>query len=354
MLRRSVLLLAMVSVLSGCSIRPLPEDISGVDTYHIVRRIRCEARDYLRHAIIVWLDDMADRTGDPLPRGLALQYRNDPDAFVRFHSRLFPGPRYAQVRRLIDLFYDAGIAYNFDLTMSEDNDLAGDVNFLKPLTRPKFTLGISAGAKRKRTNNRLFTVTDTFSFLVTKLDVPGSSPRYCDDQIVQENYIYPITGRIGIGKLIRSFIELTAFANLAGKDARPGGGGAPTMADKLTFVTTINASATPRVEFAPLGEAFQLANASLTGSAVRTDMHQVTIGLAIDPGALVHLDPLRSFLFSGARGGTPVAGSRTGRGLIGNVYIGQRVTGGGTRSEALAVLAIDQLKSRELEIVTTP
>src|SRR5262249_43302822 len=158
--------------------------------------------------------------------------------------------------------------------------------------------------------------------------------------------VYPITGHIGIGKLIRSFIELTAFANLAGKDAKPGGGGAPTMADKLTFVTTVNVSATPKVEFAPLGEAFQLANASLTGSAVRSDTHQVTIGLAIDPGALVHLDPLRSFLFSTGRGAPSPVGARTGRGLAGNVYIGQRVTGGGTRAEALAVLAIDQLKSR--------
>ena len=30
---------------SGCAIHPLPENVTGVSTTHIVHRIRCEARD---------------------------------------------------------------------------------------------------------------------------------------------------------------------------------------------------------------------------------------------------------------------------------------------------------------------
>jgi hypothetical protein len=184
--------------------------------------------------------------------------------------------------------------------MTENNDLSTEINLLKPFTEPRFTLGIKAGALRERKNLRTFTITDTFSYLLTKLNVPVRGKHYCDGQIVQANYIYPITGRIGIDKLAKSFIELTLFANLAGKG--PSGAGAPTMADELTFTTTISASATPKVEFAPVGHAFQLADASLTGTVKRADVHQVTVALAINTGGAMNLDPLRSFLFSSLRG----------------------------------------------------
>jgi hypothetical protein len=172
--------------------------------------------------------------------------------------------------------------------MTENNDLSTEINLLKPFTEPRFTPGIKAGALRERKNLRTFTITDTFSYLLTKLNVPVRGKHYCDGQIV------------GIDKLAKSFIELTLFANLAGKG--PSGAGAPTMADELTFTTTISASATPKVEFAPVGHAFQLADASLTGTVKRADVHQVTVALAINTGGAMNLDPLRSFLFSSQRG----------------------------------------------------
>ena len=349
--------LAALPLFVGCAIHPVPEDVTGVDTYHIVRQIRCETRDTLRRFVITWLEDLGrdheSQRGDPIARRLAYQYENDPDSISSFHANRFPGPQYVQVRNLINTFYDAGIAYNFDLTMTENNDLSTEINFLRPLTRPKFTLGISAGAKRERSNNRTFTVTDTFSYLLTKLNTPVRGRRYCDGQIVQANYIYPIAGRIGVDKLVKSFIELTLFANLGGKDANPGEGGAPTMADKLTFTTTVDASATPRIEFSPVGTAFQLADASLTGSVKRTDVHQVTVALAISKGGMANLDPFRSFLFSSQRG-APAASAPITIGPRSNtsmLVVGRRVTGGGTPSEVLAVLAIDQVKSRELELI---
>lgn len=349
--------LAALPLFSGCAIHPLPEDFSGVDTYHIVRQIRCETRETLRKFVITWLEDLGrdheSQRGDPIARRLAYQYENDPDSISTFHANLFPGPQYVQVRNLINLFYDAGIAYNFELTMTEHNDLSGDANFLRPLTRPKFTLGVSAGARRARSNNRNFTVTDTFSFLLTKLNTPVRGRRYCDGQIVQANYIYPIAGRIGVDKLVKSFMELTLFANLGGAGAKPGAGGVPTMADKLTFTTTLDASTTPKIVFSPVGTAFQIFDASLTGSVKRTDIHQVTVALAISTTGMASLDPFRSFLFSSRRG-APAAGTAEivgPRSTTSMLVVGRRVTGGGTPSEVLAVLAIDQIKSRELELV---
>ena len=356
--------IAALSLFSGCAIHPLPEDVAGVDTYHIVRQIRCETRETLRYFVITWLEDLGrdhgDIPGDPIARDLAARYEREPDSISGFHPRLFPGPQYVQVRNLINLFYDAGVAYNFNLTMSENNDLTTEINLLKPLSEPRFTLGVKAGALRERRNLRTFTITDTFSHLLTKLNTPVRGKHYCDGQLVHANYIYPITGRIGVDKLVKSFIELTLFANLAGKG--PSGSGLPTMADELTFTTSVNASATPKVVFAPVGQAFQLADASLTGLAKRADVHQVTMALAIATGDQINLDPLRSFLFSSERSARvaavpsdpPRADLPRRKVASTSLVVGRRVTGGGTPSEVLAVLAIDQLKSRELELIRTP
>src|SRR6201991_5186395 len=341
---------------AGCAIHPLPEDVTFVDTYHIVRQIRCEARETVRLEVIKWLNKMA-KFGDALAQQLALQYESDPESISSFHYDVFKGAEYAKIRSVAKLFYDTGIAYSFDLTMTENNDLSGSVDFLKPFTQPKFTLGISAGAKRQRSNNRTFTVTDTFSYLLTKLNVDVRGFRYCDGQIVQANYAYPIAGRIGIDRLVKDFIELTLFGSLAEPKSVPGATGAPTMADKLTFTTAINASANPVVVFTPVTHAFQLTNASLTASADRKDTHQVTVALAIATGSMAELDPVRSFLFSRERNAAIAGGSAVGgRGrTTSSVVVGRRITGGGnTPSEALAVIAIDQLKSREFDLIPPP
>lgn len=350
----SVAAIALSFLAGGCAIHPLPEDVTGVDTYHIVRQIRCEARETIRLEVLRWLEKMA-AAGDPLSQRLLLQYDSDPDSISSFHYDLFKGREYAQVRSVAKLFYDAGIAYNFDLTMTENNDISTGLSFLKPLTDPVSTLGVNAGAKRQRSNLRSFTVTDTFSYLLTKLNVEVRGVRYCDGQLKHANYIYPIAGRIGIDRMVRDFINLTLFASLTERGAAPGTAGAPTMVDKLTFTTAINGNATPMVVFTPITHAFQLKQASLTGSADRSDVHQVSVGLAISTSGMTELGPFRSFLFSSSRGvRTEQERPNVNRGLS-PVIVGRRITGGGrTAAEILAVLAIDQVKSRELQLIPPP
>jgi hypothetical protein len=209
-----------------------------------------------------------------------------------------------------------------------------------------FRLNVGAGALRKRSNQRTFTVTDTFEYLLKTLNDP-SRGSYCNGQIVAANYIYPITGRIGVEKLVKDFIELTLFGNLAGSN----NGAVPAMTDKLVFTTTLNASATPSVVFTRVTTAFDLADAQLTGSAKRSDVHQVAIALALAGNEAADLATMRTYLFTAPRaGGAPTAAVRKTGGGSQTLYVGDRVTGGGTPSEVLAVIAIDQMKRRELQL----
>jgi hypothetical protein len=136
----------------------------------------------------------------------------------------------------------------------------------------------------------------------------------------------------------------------------PSGGGKttpgpPTLTDKLTFTTSITGGLNPVATFVPIGRNFQVSGANLNGLADRIDVHQVTIGLAIAPTEVTELGSFRSYLFSPAR---IAARQQQGPSVLTSVFIGNRVIGGGTPSEKLALIAIDQSKSRELELIPAP
>src|SRR5882762_10301439 len=108
----SIAAVALSFFSAGCAIHPLPQDVTGVDTYHIVRQIRCEARETIRQEVIRWLTKMAT-AGDPISQQLLVKYESDPESISSFRPDVFKGPDYVEVRPVAKLFYDAGIAYNF-------------------------------------------------------------------------------------------------------------------------------------------------------------------------------------------------------------------------------------------------
>jgi hypothetical protein len=349
-----------VLLLSNCAIHPVPQDVTGVDTYHIVRQIRCETRAAAIALVIKELrrlgTDNDEQAANPIARRVVTQYEADPESISSFNPNVFPNEaKYAQDRNFYNVIYSAAIAYNFDLTMSEENDLGTALDFLGPWTT-KFTLAASADANRGRSNERTFTVTDTFGTLLTQLNTPVRGERYCDGQIVGPNYIYPIAGHIGVDETVTTFFQLALFGSSAPAMAAPGAVGAPTIADKLTFTTTIDGSATPKATFTPVGKRFQFMDASLTGLAKRTDMHQVTVGLALSANAMGYLNSLRGYLFSRLRGtGASPPSLAAGNGRTGNVLVANTLTANAnTPAEQLAALAIDQLKSREVQLVPAP
>ena len=360
---RSLLgIVSIAFILWGCSIHPLPNDVTGgVTTAQIVQRIRCETRKTATEALVEWLKllgtDLPGDPGVPLARKLAERYTEHPNAIHEFSADLFKGPDYEQIRNVIEVFYAVGIAYNFELTMTEENNLsAGAANFQQARIDTLFRLGVGGSFARKRTNDRTFTVTDTFDYLLRTFSSERRKDGHwdCDGFVVEANYVYPIVGKIGIDRIVYDYLDLTVFGKLAGPKDKPT---APaTMADKLTFTTTLSASATPKITFTPIGTSFQLIDAGITGDVSRTDQHEVTVGLALPPSATVYLNSLRSFLFTPAR--SVVALNRTvrpGTKPVETAFVlGNRVTGGGSPAEALAVFAVDQLKSKQVQFQTAP
>jgi hypothetical protein len=261
--------LSCAFLVAGCAIRPLPEQVTGITTFNIVKQIRCETREAAFNVLVKGLANNPNVFGEPA-RTIAEGFRDRPELMHQFKPALFTG----KARQFVDFFWNTGIAYNFSLDMTEINDFGANVNLIQTLTGSTTTLGLGGGVDRLRENKRTFTITDDFKGLL------NLKPRtYCDEHLAaSENPIYPITGRIGVELFVREFVRVALFTNL--KDDKDYDG-APTMVDTLLFNTFVSGSVSPKVVFSPVGRAFQVADASFTAVASRRDIHTLTMGLSV-------------------------------------------------------------------------
>jgi hypothetical protein len=168
---------------------------------------------------------------------------------------------------------DAAIAYDFEFTIHEDNDNTTSVTLEDPLTNGMFSLDISGGNKRFRQNIRRFLVTDTFGTMFSRQnnEVCAAFPHSGE-----ENWVYPITGSIGLAEVFHTFFRLSEYAGLTSSET----GKAATLTDILTFQTTLkDLSISPEVSLTRDTDAIHLTKASGTGANERMDEHKVTLAL---------------------------------------------------------------------------
>jgi hypothetical protein len=297
--------LALALASSGCAIHPQPRDVTGVPTFEIVQRIRRET---------------AAR--------LSAEFEADPDSSTKLNPNLFNG----EVRKTLSAFWTTGVAYNFKLDMTEINNADGSLNIGSLFGRRLFGVALTAGLDRTRENTRTFTVTDNFGELVKGLTG-------CQKEIVGPNYIYPITGRIGVEDMIQEFVYMSIFANLGAESTTPATvpKGPPTLVDALAFTTKISGSVNPTVAFSPVGKELGVTTAGVDLVASRTDLHQVIVGLALAPAGQAQLGSLRQAYF-----GSYVAAP--GATLVAPLLTASPATG----SENIAATAVNQFLTQQL------
>lgn len=213
---------ATLLTVAGCSTHPLPEDVSRKSTVDIVKRMRCEIREAVNKL------SSADN--------------------VELEGTV--------------------VGFDFVLKMTEENKAtAGKLSFADPLARGKFTLDLTGSAEKERFNERRFRVVDNMYKL--------SLEENCSEQEQRANFVYPITGRIGLDELVFTYWKLkdvTSFKPYEDDDQRA-------FIDKLLFTTTLSAGLSPTIQIDSPAGGFELTNASVAGNVVRKDEHQVTVAI---------------------------------------------------------------------------
>jgi hypothetical protein len=153
---RPVLALACLVVLplaTGCSIHPLPDDVSRKTTYDIVDKIRCEAK--------------------------------------------------AAVEEFGQRFQNASIVYTFTFDINEHNDAEAGFTLFNPFANGTFNVAAAGGSNRIRAGNRNFELIDSFDDL-RKMNCTRER---------EANWVYPLTGDVGMYDSVSTFIRLQKADN---------------------------------------------------------------------------------------------------------------------------------------------
>lgn len=278
--------------LAGCSIHPIQKDVTNLQTKQVVDRIRCEAR----LAIVDKAIDLLRKKADELDQAAA-EPKN-----ARIAAKLSTG---AQTLRIIadglvpqrggKIIFNPGIlprgepldfynryintviAYDFMFNITEDNKVSAAADPVRLITGGIVGAGLSGSSELTRNNVRTFKLSDTFGELLKNDVLQCDSPDY-----LPGNYVYPITGSIGLRDIVHTFIDLNEDSPLVAAAS-----GASTFADALEFTTELIGTAAPHLQIDPVGNRVGLNSPTGFGlMAQRKDIHKVTIGLAT--GALGH------------------------------------------------------------------
>jgi GR25 family glycosyltransferase involved in LPS biosynthesis len=263
---RLLVLCAVTLFHAGCAIHPLPEDVTRFDTNAIVLHIRCEARGAIQHATTAFL--LNPKIPIPEPTRRAAQALADGN--VRYED--FDPNKLDSFSRFYLLKYEnSAIAYDFTFDILEDDSVGANVNFLTAVTNGTFGLTLGATSDRQRQTIRNFRVSDTFGELrmMTLCNNPDQSAN---------NYIYPVTGSIGLDEVVRTFVDLNEFNRLSATDTSK----VPVLADTFSFLTMISGTATPTLTLVPAHPGrFNLTSASIPLTASRRDTHKVVVAMSL-------------------------------------------------------------------------
>jgi hypothetical protein len=245
--------------LTGCSIRPLPENhplnFPRASTFDIVHMVRCEAKAGLDH-------------------------------FTNSKSK----------KHVADIIAATSIGYDFSFTMTEDNNLTGGgLTFLRKSASPQpkggLEVGLTGEATRKRENIRNFRIIEDLADVAKADCSPG--PR--------SNLAYPISGSLRVDEVVRTYIQLERMTDLdapkedetefidpkvppalkqlkRGEQTRTG-----VFSEHLHFQTKLTAGAHPILTLSAVVGSFRLTNATVNGQITRDDDHTLIIAFAQNP-----------------------------------------------------------------------
>lgn len=266
---KSSLTLAVSLCVSACSLHPLPEQVTGLDTYAIVVQIRCEARAAVRKVAIEYLRYPDARTPRWILDKLALDDENLDRKMLPY---LDP-----EARQKLEKYSRAAIGLEFALQMTEDNSLSAGTNILRPFAAGADLLGFGVTLPRSRRNLRNFKIIENWRKLA---EDPVTKDECLKTRQWPGNYMYPIAGEIGIFEIVDSYTRLNEKVSFAtAKDRDP-----LAFVDDLLFTTTLMGSLDPSFSVTqPAGRNFLIRDGKGGLGAGRTDQHGLTIAVYIPP-----------------------------------------------------------------------
>ncbi|MDF0495327.1 hypothetical protein [Bradyrhizobium yuanmingense] len=210
----------------------------------------------------------------------AAWFEEAPDRFFNLDWELFTPP----LARLFKFYSNVTVSYDFSIDSSEMNGTGLDLTLLKKLTSGSDSLGIVVKSDRTRQVTRHFRVFDSFDTVTRKL-----SADFCRDVPRYVNALFPSTGLLRIGSLVKNFTIENQTGNLGGeKDDFT----TAQMADTMVFTTKSVGNFAPSFNRDVVTGAVLPSTVKLNSDNYRQDVHTIIIllQLPVDPSKLPKFD----------------------------------------------------------------
>ncbi len=276
-------LLALGLTVAGCSVHPLPEQVTGFDTVQIVAKVRCEVRDGLRSYVNGYLSSPAVMQDFPRGKELADRLIADPSQWSRLRPLLKDYGAGPGTMLVFETYNGGAIAYEFLFNGTETNVQSGSIDLLQTLTGGAISGNLTSSSTLDRNNIRNFSISDNFEFLTAYVDSdycgPGSSNGIEPGHREKQNIVYPVAGALGLQELVGAFLNLNQSGNLVGLPNAPAEAAQlPTISEAMRFTTTLAGGGSfGFTAAAPTKPGIRLARASVASTNSRADIHTLRI-----------------------------------------------------------------------------
>lgn len=228
----------------GCAIHPDTQDFSRDMVADIVFHVQCEAKRAITNALA------REYLRGALHDVVASDARLQNSAF----DQIIPIDEIDEFAAHLE---KTALNLNFRFITTEDDDLTTTGSVKVPISQGSFTIGWDAGAEKQRKTDQVVRFTDSFGQL---------EAQNCSPESPRRNFVYPVTGHIGLQATFDNFVRIAAQQR---------GEGNLIFNDEITFTTRLIGAVNPSVVLVPdLGRLIQ---ASATALAAREDLHRLTL-----------------------------------------------------------------------------
>lgn len=239
--------------IAGCSVYPIPDDLPFSRTEEIVRFSRCE----MRMAILKHMKE----------REFIADVADEADIKTKFQAVIKKASNDRSILNKKEIYVvrlsKVAAVYTFDFDVVEKNNASASAVFKLPWLTESLDAGIGGAVDLTRQGSRVLGAEDSWANLIVDEKICKKTyPR-------SENIIYPLTGTIGVGNVVNTFIYIDEQ-----------GGAKDNFVDELTFTTAISGSASAGLSLDLAPKRIRPSSISGTYGASRIDTHKLKLSLA--------------------------------------------------------------------------
>jgi hypothetical protein len=196
-----------------------------------------------------------------------------------------------QIVQTVETYALGSITYKFVFDMTHTDNLSANLDIVSILSRGTLQNPVKGSFQGKRQAKREFVLFDRVDRMLTNRPTIRECNRLRAEREGERlpNSAYPISGKLDLIEVVRSFITSNQSGNLIGQitDAdlykKVSETPLPAMSETMIFTTTLTGGLDPKLELSSPTSGSRVKSAILSAKAERQDVHKLILVLQLPP-----------------------------------------------------------------------